>query len=81
LQLQLNLASLQSTTFQSPSSGPSLDCPGWAQRVRPNLKTVVCICSGMFSTRTQRRFSTSMISKRLSSKLEISSNFLILRRR
>ncbi|KAI6038823.1 GH3 auxin-responsive promoter [Pisolithus marmoratus] len=30
--------------------GSPLSCSGWAQRVWPNLKTLVCICSGTFAT-------------------------------
>ncbi|KIM56344.1 hypothetical protein SCLCIDRAFT_1220376 [Scleroderma citrinum Foug A] len=30
--------------------GPPLSCPEWAPRVWPNLKTLICVCSGTFAT-------------------------------
>ena len=30
--------------------GPPFSSPAWASRVWPNLKTLMCICSGTFAT-------------------------------
>ncbi|KAI6025214.1 GH3 auxin-responsive promoter [Pisolithus microcarpus] len=48
--LQANFRANPQRAEELQSIGPPLDCPGWAQRVWPNLKTVVCICSGVFAT-------------------------------
>ncbi|KAI6115647.1 GH3 auxin-responsive promoter [Pisolithus croceorrhizus] len=48
--LQANLRANPRRAEELQNIGPPLNCPGWAQRVWPNLKTVVCICSGMFAT-------------------------------
>ncbi|KAI6119507.1 GH3 auxin-responsive promoter [Pisolithus thermaeus] len=48
--LQANFRANPQRAEELRNIGPPLNCPGWAQRVWPNLKTVVCICSGMFAT-------------------------------
>ncbi|KAI5998647.1 GH3 auxin-responsive promoter [Pisolithus albus] len=48
--LQANFRANPERAEELQNIGPPLDRPGWAQRVWPNLKTVVCVCSGMFAT-------------------------------
>ncbi|KAI5993123.1 GH3 auxin-responsive promoter, partial [Pisolithus marmoratus] len=48
--LQANFQANPQRAEELQNIGPPLSCPGWAQRVWPNLKTLVCICSGTFAT-------------------------------
>lgn len=48
--LQANFRASPQRAEELQNIGPPLTCPAWAQRVWPNLKTLVCICSGTFAT-------------------------------
>ncbi|KIK14917.1 hypothetical protein PISMIDRAFT_342535 [Pisolithus microcarpus 441] len=48
--LQVNSRANPQRAEELQSIGPPLTCSTWAQRVWPNLKTLVCICSGTFAT-------------------------------
>ncbi|KIK22599.1 hypothetical protein PISMIDRAFT_651535, partial [Pisolithus microcarpus 441] len=48
--LQENVRANLQRAEELQNIGPPLDCPGCALRVWLNLKTVVCICSGVFAT-------------------------------
>ncbi|KAI6011785.1 GH3 auxin-responsive promoter [Pisolithus marmoratus] len=47
--LQANFRADPQRAEELENIGPPLTCPGWAQRIWPNLKTLVCICSGTFA--------------------------------
>ncbi|KIK28186.1 hypothetical protein PISMIDRAFT_606870 [Pisolithus microcarpus 441] len=48
--LQVNSRANPQRAEELQSIGPPLTCSTWARRVWPNLKTLVCICSGTFAT-------------------------------
>ncbi|KAI6138937.1 GH3 auxin-responsive promoter-domain-containing protein [Pisolithus tinctorius] len=47
--LQLNMHADPRRADELQHIGPPLSCPGWAQRVWPNLKLLTGICSGTFA--------------------------------
>ncbi|KAI6124343.1 GH3 auxin-responsive promoter [Pisolithus thermaeus] len=48
--LQVNFRANPRRAQELQNIGPPLICSAWAQRVWPNLKTLICICSGTFAT-------------------------------
>ncbi|KAI6013488.1 GH3 auxin-responsive promoter [Pisolithus microcarpus] len=48
--LQANFRANPERAEELQNIGPPLDCPGWAQRVWPNLKNISCVCSSTFAT-------------------------------
>ncbi|KAI6038809.1 GH3 auxin-responsive promoter [Pisolithus marmoratus] len=48
--LQVNFRANPRRAEELRNIGPPLTCPGWAQRIWPNLKILVSICSGTFAT-------------------------------
>ncbi|KAI6012975.1 hypothetical protein EDC04DRAFT_2760255 [Pisolithus marmoratus] len=47
--LQVNFRAHPQRAEELRNIGPPLTCPAWAQRVWPNLNTLVSICSGTFA--------------------------------
>ncbi|KAI5992049.1 GH3 auxin-responsive promoter [Pisolithus marmoratus] len=47
--LQANFQANPQRAEELQNIGPPLTCPAWAQQVWPNIKSLVCVCSGMFA--------------------------------